>query len=100
MQRIFANALKHLREKKGLSQAVVAKRAGIAQSEVSRLEGGTHWPSYKTILKLMVAIEADGEFFGHFIAHDILSWDQKVWNSFNEDIKNYKEEKKKNERTK
>ena len=100
MQRMFANALKHFRKEKGLTQAVVAKRAGMAQSEISRLEGGYHWPSYETIVKLIIAMEIEGEPFGRFIADDIDRWKPPVWNSFQEDIDNYKKEQNKNGRNK
>ena len=85
MQRMFANAFKHFRVQHGLTQAVVAKRAGIAQSEVSRLEDGFHWPSFNTTRRLCKAIGVDEKTFCHFMANDILALPQEVWDGLNED---------------
>lgn len=88
MQRIFANAFQHFRAKSGLTQSVVARKAGIAQSEVSKLEDGFHWPSFKTTRKLIKAIGTDEKSFCHFIAHDILEQPQEVWDGLKEDEEN------------
>ena len=43
MERMFANAFRYFRNKAGLTQAVVARKAGLDQSEISKLEDGFHW---------------------------------------------------------
>lgn len=42
MDRIFANVMAYFRQKAGLSQKSVTVKTGIAQSELSKLEEGTH----------------------------------------------------------
>ena len=42
MDRIFANVIVYFRKKFGLSQKIVSIKTGIAQSELSKLEEGTH----------------------------------------------------------
>ena len=51
MDRIFANVIVYFRKKLGLSQKIVSIKTGIAQSELSKLEEGTHWPNRRTIAK-------------------------------------------------
>ena len=39
----------YFRKKANLSQRQLAIRTGIAQSQLSKLEEGTHWPSKETL---------------------------------------------------
>jgi transcriptional regulator with XRE-family HTH domain len=41
-----------LRERRGLSQAAVCRRAGISRSALSKLESGRSVPTIETLLKL------------------------------------------------
>src|SRR5205085_8617022 len=52
LQVIIARQLIERRRKAGLSQAEVAKRAGIRQETVSRLESGKHAPTVRTVEKI------------------------------------------------
>jgi transcriptional regulator with XRE-family HTH domain len=49
--------LKHLRTKRGWSQAALSKRAGLAMQYVARLEQGKHDPSLSTLSKLAKALK-------------------------------------------
>ena len=51
--------LKKLRQQKNLSQAELAKRAGIAQSTICYLETGQKNPTITTVKKLAKALELD-----------------------------------------
>lgn len=51
--------LKKLREEKKISQASLAKAAGIAQSTVCYIETGKKNPSIKTVIKLANALDLD-----------------------------------------
>jgi len=42
---MFTNRLKEFREKAGLSQSELARRAGIAESNLSKIENGL-WPAW------------------------------------------------------
>ena len=44
------------REALGLSQRELAKRAGISHTVISRIEGGEHSPSPKTLERLAEAL--------------------------------------------
>jgi predicted transcriptional regulator len=46
-----------LRRSKGLSQAEVAKRIGVTQATVSRLESGSRVPDPDTIRRYVIAVE-------------------------------------------
>ena len=48
--------IKKGRQRLGISQEELAKRAGIPQSHVCRLETGKHAPTYRTIEKLAQAL--------------------------------------------
>ena len=51
-----AARIRELRLQAGLTQAQLAKRSGLPQSHVSRLEGGKHSPSRVTLEKLAAAL--------------------------------------------
>lgn len=53
----FGATLKFERQSRGLSQGDLARRAGIDQTAVSRLEGGTREPRLVTICSLARALE-------------------------------------------
>lgn len=63
MDRIFANVMAYFRQKAGLSQKSLSVKTGIAQSEVSKLEEGTHWPNQKTIEKFCKGLGISGNLF-------------------------------------
>ena len=63
MDRIFANVIVYFRQKFGLSQKIVSIKTGIAQSELSKLEEGTHWPNRKTIAKFCNGLGISGKEF-------------------------------------
>jgi len=48
--------LRELRERKILSQAMLAERAGLTVATISRLEKGRHRPAFQTIHKLAKAL--------------------------------------------
>lgn len=55
----FALQLAELRRQRGLSQAALAKRAGVTQSEVARIESAEASPTFDTMARLLSAAEAD-----------------------------------------
>ena len=79
MERMFANAFKYFRNKAGLTQAVVARKARLNQSEISKLEDGFHWPSFKTVIRLCHAIGVTEKTFSYYLAHDLLNLPSEVW---------------------
>lgn len=50
--RHFARTLKKLRESKGLTQEILAKKAGISRAYLARLEMGRHDPHLSRLRKL------------------------------------------------
>lgn len=52
----LANRLKRLRAERGLTQAVLAKRAGVTLSYIGRLEIGRHDPQLSTLYRLAKAL--------------------------------------------
>jgi transcriptional regulator with XRE-family HTH domain len=56
MEEDFAEMLKELREKAGLTQQALAVKAGLALSYISKLEGGRANPSWTTIKALAKAL--------------------------------------------
>ncbi|RIL02148.1 XRE family transcriptional regulator [bacterium] len=55
----FAVQLAELRRQKGLSQAALAKLAGMTQPEVARLEAAEASPTFDTMARLLAAAGAD-----------------------------------------
>ena len=55
----ISQKLKSLREERDLTQEELAKLAGLPQSHISRLEGGRHSPSMKTLQKLAKALDVE-----------------------------------------
>lgn len=85
MERMFANTFKYFRNKAGLTQALVAKKAGLDQSEISKLEDGFHWPSFKTVIKMCNAIGVTEKVFSLHLANEILNLPPEVWTTIYED---------------
>ena len=54
-----ARTLRLLREKAGLSQAELARRAGIGKSQLSKYESGKELPKLPTLARLLEALETD-----------------------------------------
>lgn len=55
----LAVQLINLREKRGLSQSELARRTGINQAEISRIERGSGNPTERTLMRLADALGAD-----------------------------------------
>jgi transcriptional regulator with XRE-family HTH domain len=49
--------LKQLRTERGITQAVLARRAGVTLSYIGRLETGRHDPQLSTLAKLAKALK-------------------------------------------
>ena len=60
LQAIIARQIYDRRQKVGLSQADLAKQAGVRQETVSRLESGKHAPTVRTVEKIDRALSAAG----------------------------------------
>jgi transcriptional regulator with XRE-family HTH domain len=55
----LGEAVRRLREKRGLTQEAVAHAAGVHPTWVSRLEGGTLNPSWGMVARVADALEVD-----------------------------------------
>ena len=53
-----ARRLRELRRSRGLTQAELARRAGLDQRQVARVEGGRHDTRVETLLALVGALDA------------------------------------------
>ena len=53
----LAKRLKQLRAERGITQAVLARRAGVTLSYIGRLETGRHDPQLSTLNKLANALK-------------------------------------------
>jgi transcriptional regulator with XRE-family HTH domain len=56
ISRRFIVRLKHLRAKRGWSQAALSERTGLTKEYIARLELGQHDPSLSTLTKLARAL--------------------------------------------
>ena len=78
MDRLFANTIRHFREKFSLTQAELRTLSGISQSELSKLEDGSRWPRKRAIFRLCKALGiSTKEFFMYM--HDDLELQLKSW---------------------
>jgi len=57
MTNCLAKRLKQLRSERGITQAVLARRAGVTLSYIGRLETGRHDPQLSTLTKLAKALK-------------------------------------------
>jgi transcriptional regulator with XRE-family HTH domain len=53
----LAKRLKQLRAERGITQAVLARQAGVTLSYIGRLETGRHDPRLSTLTKLAKALK-------------------------------------------
>ena len=81
MDRIFASVMAYFRQKYVLYQKSVTVKTGIAQSELSKLEDGSHWPNKKTVSKFCKGLNISGNEFllymGCLMIHTALT--TEVW---------------------
>jgi len=52
------DALRRVRKMRGMSQAELAKRVGMRQPAITRLENGHHVPTWRTLSKVADALDA------------------------------------------
>lgn len=57
----IAVELAKLRERRGLTQTELAKRTGMKQPQIARLESGAYFPSFSTLQKLLGVLEGKME---------------------------------------
>jgi len=68
----FGRALRALRESAGLSQAALARKAGIGKSQESKYESGKELPKLETLGKVLEALGTDPLTFfytAHLLQH-------------------------------
>lgn len=54
----IGNQIKELRERAGLTQVQLANRTGLRQPVISRLEAGSHVPTWRTLERIAHALGA------------------------------------------
>lgn len=59
---VFPARLRGAREKRGLNQAELAKRAGLQDSAISHFETGTRKPSFDTLRRLADALNVTTDY--------------------------------------
>ena len=59
---LFAERLRNARETRAVSQADLAKKAGLAPSAISHFETGTRRPSFANLRRLADALEVSTDF--------------------------------------
>lgn len=55
----IGNTIQKMRDDKGWTQTELAKKSGLQQSHISRLEAGIHSPSWRTLEKIASAFEVE-----------------------------------------
>jgi len=81
---ILGGNIKFLRLRKGLTQAVLAEKAGISVIFLSSIERGTKYPKAETVAKLAKVLEV--EVFELFIRKEVPAH-QAMINHLSDDIK-------------
>ena len=59
---VLGDMIKHLRNKKNLTQSQLGKMIGVKRSEISKLEQGSRNMTIATVLKIFRALQADIKF--------------------------------------
>lgn len=60
----FGQKLKQVRKLKKLTQAQLAERAGANEKHISKIETGVYFPTYKTLTKILKALDLTLEDIG------------------------------------
>lgn len=55
----LSHAIRRMRKLQGLSQIDLAKKAGVTQAMISRVERGSHHTEFGTVISLLAALNAD-----------------------------------------
>ena len=92
MKRAFGNILYELRMGANLTQADLAKSAGLSQSAISRLEKGYRWPEFRTMRVLSKVFNTTVDGLLDLTAKEIRKPEAKNWTSLDDD-----EEEKEND---
>jgi transcriptional regulator with XRE-family HTH domain len=56
---VLGQAMRMLRDRAGITQKVLAERAGTSEAYVSNIEGGRRDARWSTLIRLMCALGAD-----------------------------------------
>ena len=59
---VLGDVIKHLRNKKNLTQSQLRKMIGVKRSEISKLERGSRNMTIATVLRIFQALQADVKF--------------------------------------
>ncbi|MBR2209654.1 MAG: helix-turn-helix transcriptional regulator [Synergistaceae bacterium] len=81
MDRIYANVMLQFRKESHLTQKSLAKKMGITQSAISKIEDGSNKPTLKTISKFCrtLGISANEFFLLMAIQLFVLVFTQEIW---------------------
>lgn len=60
----FGQKLKQIRKSKNLTQAQLAELAGANEKHISKIETGVYFPTYKTLIKILEALDLSIEDVG------------------------------------
>ena len=73
MDKMFANTFIYFRKKAHLTQSELALAMGIAQSQISKIEEGTHLPKIPTIAKFCNTLGISGNEFLLHMGLDLIA---------------------------
>ena len=81
MDRIYANVMIQFRKQAHLSQKSLAKKMGVTQSAISKIEDGSNKPKPKTISKFCKTLGISGNEFFLLMAIQlfVLVFTQEIW---------------------
>ena len=81
MDRIYANVMVQFRKQAHLSQKSLAKKMGVTQSAISKIEDGSNKPKPKTISKFCKTLGISGNEFFLLMAIQlfVLVFTQEIW---------------------
>ena len=60
----FIKKIQQARKSKKLTQAQLAEKVGLTEKHISKIETGVHFPTYKTLNKILKALDLDIEDVG------------------------------------
>lgn len=65
----FGQKLKQIRKSKNLTQSKLAELAGVSDKHISKIEVGVYFPTYKTLTKILKALDLSIEDVGLNLEH-------------------------------
>ena len=67
---IIGRTIKRFRQKKGVTQLLLAEKVGVSEKQISKIETGIHYPKFENFVKILEALDITLKDFADDIQQD------------------------------